>query len=91
MKKRAVFVLLTQLTQQRNKGRPITGPIRQEKALIFQKEFNEREPDFTAHVGWLDHWKRYRMRPLNIYGKQLLANTEHLLSFKAQFHSLKNY
>jgi hypothetical protein len=31
---------------------PFTGLIVQEKALIFQKEFNEGEPDITATVGW---------------------------------------
>jgi hypothetical protein len=26
---------------------PITGPLLQEKVLHFQKEFNERKPEFT--------------------------------------------
>jgi hypothetical protein len=45
-------------TNQREKGMPITGPILQQKAPIFQKECNEGEPDFTASVGWLDRWKK---------------------------------
>uniref|UniRef100_K7F690 HTH CENPB-type domain-containing protein n=1 Tax=Pelodiscus sinensis TaxID=13735 RepID=K7F690_PELSI len=71
-------------TQQRDKGMPITGPILQEKALIFQKEFNEGEPDFTASVGWLDHW----LRQLSICGEKLSANPEGFLKFKAKFHCL---
>jgi hypothetical protein len=27
---------------------PITGPLLQEKALVFHKEFNEGDSDFTA-------------------------------------------
>jgi hypothetical protein len=40
-------------TQQR--GVPITGPLLQEKALVFHKEFNEGESNFTASIGWIDH------------------------------------
>uniref|UniRef100_K7FY89 HTH CENPB-type domain-containing protein n=1 Tax=Pelodiscus sinensis TaxID=13735 RepID=K7FY89_PELSI len=54
-------------TQQRDKGMPITGLTLQEKALSFQKECNEGEPDLTGSVGWLDHWKkRYGLRQLSI-------------------------
>uniref|UniRef100_K7G469 HTH CENPB-type domain-containing protein n=1 Tax=Pelodiscus sinensis TaxID=13735 RepID=K7G469_PELSI len=74
-------------TQQRDKG-PITGPILQEKALSFQKEFNEEEPDFMASVGWLDRWKKYRLRQLSICGEKLSANREGFLKFKANCHCL---
>uniref|UniRef100_K7GBZ6 HTH CENPB-type domain-containing protein n=1 Tax=Pelodiscus sinensis TaxID=13735 RepID=K7GBZ6_PELSI len=76
-------------TQQRDKGMPLTGPILQEKALNFQKEFNEGKPDFTASVGWLDCWKkRYGLRQLSICGKKLSAQQEGFLKFKANFHCL---
>uniref|UniRef100_K7GGY3 HTH CENPB-type domain-containing protein n=1 Tax=Pelodiscus sinensis TaxID=13735 RepID=K7GGY3_PELSI len=71
-------------TRQRDKGIPITGPILQEKALSFQKEFNEGEPDFMASVGWLDHW----LRQLSICGEKLSANQEGFLKFKTNFHCL---
>lgn len=38
--------LYLQFTQQWENGMPITGPLLQE-VLHFQKEFNERTPDFT--------------------------------------------
>uniref|UniRef100_K7F4N8 HTH CENPB-type domain-containing protein n=1 Tax=Pelodiscus sinensis TaxID=13735 RepID=K7F4N8_PELSI len=65
-------------------GMPITGPILQEKALIFQKE-----PDFTACVDWLHRWKkRYGLRQLSICGEKLSANQEGFLKFKGKFHCL---
>uniref|UniRef100_K7G5J3 Jerky protein homolog-like n=1 Tax=Pelodiscus sinensis TaxID=13735 RepID=K7G5J3_PELSI len=65
-------------------GHPITGPILQEKALSFQKEFNEGEPDFMASGDWLDCWKK----KLSICGEKLSANQEGFLKFKANFHCL---
>lgn len=46
-------VLFLWFTQQRHKNMPITGQILQEKALIFQKEFNKGKPDFMASTGGL--------------------------------------
>jgi hypothetical protein len=76
-------------TQQREKGVPITGPLLQEKALVFHKEFDEGESDFTASMGWIDRWKkRYGVRKLNICGKKLSADSESLLKSREQFQSL---
>lgn len=78
-------------TQQREKGVPITGPLLQEKALVFHKEFNEGESDFTASIGWINRWKkRYGVRQLNICGEKLSADSESLLKFREQFQSLIN-
>lgn len=73
-------------TQFRDKGVPISGPILKEKALQFQKEFNEGDADFTASVGWLDRWKkRYGIRQLNICGEKLSSNFQEMEQFKKKF------
>lgn len=43
---------------QRSKGSPISGPMIQEKAIFFRKEFQEGEDNFSASSGWLDRWKK---------------------------------
>uniref|UniRef100_K7G5U3 DDE-1 domain-containing protein n=1 Tax=Pelodiscus sinensis TaxID=13735 RepID=K7G5U3_PELSI len=80
--------LFLRFTQQREKGMAIIGPILQEKALSFQKEFNEGELDFTASVGCLIAGKNDRLRQISICGEKLLANQEGFLKFKANFHCL---
>jgi transposase-like protein len=79
-------------TQQRENGVPITGPLLQEKALFFHKEFNEGDSDFTASIGWIDRWKkRYGVRQLNICGEKLSADSESPFKFREQFKSfMKN-
>lgn len=82
----ALFIWFTQF---REKGVPVSGPILQEKALKFQKEFNEGDADFTASVGWLDRWKkRYGIRQLNICGEKLSSNVEEMEKFKKRFQEL---
>uniref|UniRef100_K7FE06 HTH CENPB-type domain-containing protein n=1 Tax=Pelodiscus sinensis TaxID=13735 RepID=K7FE06_PELSI len=67
-------------TRQRDEAMPITGPILQEKALSFQKEFNEREPDFT-----LDRWKKkIRAKAAQYMWRKNIGK------FKANFHCLIN-
>lgn len=46
------------MTQQKQMGCPVSGPILQEKALFFRKEFEEGDEKFTASVGWFDKWKK---------------------------------
>jgi hypothetical protein len=62
----------------------ITGPLLQEKVLCFHKEYNEGESDFTARIGWIEHWKNCLLRQLNICGEKLLADWESLLKFREQ-------
>lgn len=70
-------------SQMRNKGVPISGPLLQEKALIFQKEFNDGEEGFTASTGWLDRWKkRYGLRQLTVCGEKLSADPQEVVSLK---------
>ncbi|XP_062829389.1 zinc finger protein with KRAB and SCAN domains 7 [Anolis carolinensis] len=69
--------------QFRDKGVPISGPILQQKALHFQKEFNEGDPDFSASAGWLNRWKkRYGIRLLSVCGEQLSSNYQEMEAFK---------
>nr|XP_016847311.1 PREDICTED: jerky protein homolog-like isoform X1 [Anolis carolinensis] len=73
-------------TQSRDKGVLISGPILQQKALHFRKEFNEGDPDFTASVGWLDRWKkRYGIRQLSACGEKLSSNYQEMEAFKKRF------
>lgn len=75
--------------QFRDKGVPISGPILQQKALHFRKEFDEGEPDFTASVGWLDRWKkRYGVRQLCICGEKLSSDFDEMKAFKKKFLDL---
>ena len=73
--------------QTREKGRPISGPILQEKALEFYEEFKkDNDPKFVASTGWLDRWKkRYGVRQLSICGKKLSGDTEGMFQFKENF------
>lgn len=76
-------------SQQRARGMPISGPILQEKALTFQKEFEDGEQDFTASVGWLDRWKkRYGIRQLNVCGESLSADPQAVFDFRNKLHTL---
>ncbi|XP_042295721.1 jerky protein homolog-like [Sceloporus undulatus] len=75
--------------QFRDKGVPISGPILQQKALHFRKEFDEGEPGFTASVGWLDRWKkRYGVRQLCICGEKLSSDFEEMQTFRKKFLDL---
>lgn len=75
--------------QFRDKGVPISGPILKEKALHFQKKFQEGDEEFTASIGWLDRWKkRYGIRQLSICGEKLSSNFEGMAAFKKKFHAL---
>lgn len=79
----ALFIWFTQF---RDKGVPISGPILKEKALQFQKDFNEGDADFTASDGWLDRWKkRYGIRQLSICGEKLSSNVQEMEQFKKKF------
>ncbi|KAJ8868647.1 hypothetical protein PR048_030186 [Dryococelus australis] len=70
----ALYVWFTQF---RDKGVPISRPVLQQNALQIRNEFNEREPDFTASVGWLDRWKkRYGIHQLSIMLQHTLKAEE---------------
>lgn len=76
-------------TQQKARGMPISGPSLQEKALTFQKEFGDREQDFTASLGWLDRWKkRYGVRQLNVCGECLSADRQAVFDFRSKLRTL---
>ncbi|XP_042315488.1 jerky protein homolog-like [Sceloporus undulatus] len=73
----------------RDKGVPISGPILQQKALHFQKEFDEGDLGFTASVGWLDRWKRrYGVCQLCICGEKLSSDFQEMETFKKKFLDL---
>uniref|UniRef100_H9GL84 HTH CENPB-type domain-containing protein n=1 Tax=Anolis carolinensis TaxID=28377 RepID=H9GL84_ANOCA len=75
--------------QFRDKSVPISGPILQQKALHFQKEFNEGDPDFSASNGWLNRWKkRYGIRLLSVCGEKLSSNYQEMEAFKKKFQDL---
>ncbi|XP_060616128.2 jerky protein homolog-like isoform X3 [Anolis sagrei] len=72
--------------QFRDIGVPISGPILQQKALHFRKEFNEGDLDFTASSGWLDRWKkRYGIRQFSVCCEKLSSNDQELEAFKKKF------
>jgi hypothetical protein len=74
---------------QREKGMLVTGPLVQEKVMVFRKEFDAGECDFTAAIGWVDHWKkRNGLRQPNIWGEDLSAASESLLKFGEWCQSL---
>ncbi|GBL72403.1 Jerky -like [Araneus ventricosus] len=69
-------------TQQRQKGCPLSGPILQEKALLFRNEFAEGDENFTASVGGLDKWRKgYGIRQLEVCGEKLSADSEAVVKF----------
>lgn len=76
-------------TSHRERGVPISGPLLQEKALQFRKEFDEGEADFSASSGWLDRWKRrYGVRQLQICGEKLSSDVIGMKEFREKFQNL---
>jgi hypothetical protein len=59
-------------------GSPVSGPMLQAKALEYHKNFKDGEETFTASEGWLDQWKRYGIRQLNISGEKLSADSSEI-------------
>ncbi|XP_012221253.2 jerky protein homolog-like [Linepithema humile] len=83
---RALFLWFTQL---REKGLPISGPILQQKAIMFAKQFPNESETFTASSGWLDRWKkRHGIRQLNICGEKLSADGSGMNQFREEFNKL---
>ncbi|GBM14598.1 hypothetical protein AVEN_35001-1 [Araneus ventricosus] len=69
-------------TQQRKNRCLLSGPILQEKALLFRKEFEDDDENFTASLGSFDKGeKRYDIRQLKICGEKLSADFESVVKF----------
>ena len=73
--------------QQRCKGAPISGPILQEKALLF---FHQLYPDaeresFKASTGWLKRFLlRHGMRSITLQGEALSADVSSVGDFRKE-------
>jgi len=71
--------------QMRSLGNPVSGPVLQEKAIVFNNLFNGRK-DFHASNGWLHKWKkRHQIRQLTITGERLSADEEGSANFSTGF------
>jgi len=70
--------------QMRSLGNPVSGPVLQEKVMVFNNLFNGPK-DFHASNGWLHKWKkRHQIRQLNIAGERLSADEEGSANFSIQ-------
>ncbi|XP_033106231.1 jerky protein homolog-like [Anneissia japonica] len=78
------------MQQQRAKGTPISGPLLQEKALMFAKElYPDSHHKFKASNGWLTRFKgRHASRSVTLQGESLSANTDAVASFKTKLQKI---
>lgn len=66
---KALGAMYVWFTQRRSLGKPISGPLICEKALIFNEQLNGPK-DFKPSCGWLTNFKsRHGIRELDIQGK----------------------
>lgn len=80
--------LLLWFKQERANGKPISGPIVKEKAVLLHKKMGGNE-DFVASEGWLNRWKkRHGIHVLSICGEKLSSNSEEAAKFKKKFEEL---
>lgn len=82
--------LLLWFNQERANGKPISGPIIKEKAILLHKKMGGEE-DFKASEGWLNRWKkRHGIHMLTISGEKLSSKPEDAAKFQNQFEVLVN-
>ena len=74
--------------QERRRGTPISGPVLQDKALVFHQKLNLTHA-FSASNGWLDKWKkRHGIHCSNIHGEKLSSDENSARQFVYDFNKL---
>ena len=85
--------LYTWFIQQRSIGKPISGPLLQEKAKHFSTQLNITETadrEFKASTGWLEKFKtRHGIRNVSMQGEKLSAAEGIVEPFLEKLHKVK--
>lgn len=74
--------------QKRNLGEPVSGPVLQEKARIFNEHL-QGSSTFLASSGWINRFEqRHGIRELTVQGERLSSDVEGSAAFREQFNPL---